>query len=137
MKGPWSFRIIGRYVLLQVPALVILIALLLLAKRWVDLPTWFIWGLIGLWIAKDAALFPLTWRAYDPDRAKAESPMLGARGIAEERLNPSGYIRVGGELWMAEIGGDAGPIERGERVRVHGVRGLTLLVSHGNHEGER
>lgn len=137
MKKPWSFRIIARYVLLQLPALIILIVLLLLAKRWVDLPTWFIWGLTGLWIAKDVALFPLTWHAYDPDRAKTESPMVGTQGIAEERLNPSGYIRVGGELWMAEVAGGDKPIERGQRVRVHGIRGLTLLVSYGDHEARR
>jgi membrane protein implicated in regulation of membrane protease activity len=110
---------------------------LVLAKRWVDLPPWFIWGLIGLWIAKDIALFPLTWRAYDQDRERVVSSMLGAQGTAEERLNPSGYIRVGGELWKAEVVGDVRPIEKGEGVRVKGIRGLTLLVGQGNHEGER
>ena len=137
MKKPWSSRIIVRYVLLQLPALAVLIVLLVLVKRWIDLPSWFIWGLIGLWIAKDIALFPLTWRAYEQDRAKAGSSMVGARGIAEERLNPSGYIRVGAELWQAEVVGDAPSIERGEGVRVQGIRGLTLLVSHGTNENER
>jgi membrane protein implicated in regulation of membrane protease activity len=136
MKKPWSSRIITKYALLQVPSLVMLIVLLVLAKRWVDLPSWFIWGLIGLWIAKDIALFPLTWRAYDQDRERAVSSMVGARGTAEEQLNPSGYIRVRGELWKAEVVGDVRPIERGERVRVQGIRGLTLLVGQGNHEGE-
>ena len=129
-------RIIIRYALLQVPALALLIVLLVLAKHWIDLPLWFIWGLICLWIAKDLALFPLTWRAYDQDHARHGSSMIGAPGIAEERLNPSGYIRVGGELWKAELAGNARPIEKGERVRIQGIRGLTLLVSRGNHEGE-
>jgi len=137
MKRPWSSRIIGKYVLLQVPALALLVVLLVLLKRWIDLPSWFIWCLIGIWIAKDIALFPLTWRAYDQDSAKAGSPMVGTRGIAEERLNPLGYIRVGGELWQAEVVDDAPPIEVGEVVRVQGIRGLTLLVSRGNSEGER
>jgi len=137
MKKPWSSRIITRYVLLQIPALVILFVLLVLAKRWIDLPSWFIWGLIGLWIAKDVALFPLTWRAYDQDHARSGSSMIGAIGIAEEKLNPSGYIRVRGELWKAEVVGNARPIERGEGVRIQGTRGLTLLVSRADHEGER
>jgi len=136
MKKLWSSRIIGKYVLLQVPALVILFVLLVLAKRWIDLPSWFIWGLIGLWIAKDLALFPLTWRAYDQDHARSGNSMIGARGIAEEKLNPSGYIRVGGELWKAEAVGNARPIVEGEGVRVQGIRGLILLVSRGNHEAE-
>ena len=130
MKKPWSSRIVIRYTLLQLPALAVLVVLLVLAERFIDLPLWFIWGLMGLWIAKDIALFPLTWRAYDQDHAKAESSILGARGIAEERLDPSGYIRVGSELWQ----GDAPSIEKGEGVRVQGIRGLTLLVSHGDHE---
>ncbi len=137
MKKPWSSRIITRYVLLQIPALVILFVLLVLAKRWIDLPSWFIWGLIGLWIAKDVALFPLTWRAYDQDHARSGSSMIGAIGIAEEKLNPSGYIRVRGELWKAEVVGNARPIERGDGVRIQETRGLTLLVSRADHEGER
>ena len=137
MKKPWSPHIIIKYILLQVPALAMLVVLLLLAKCWVDLPSWFIWGLIGLWIAKDMALFPLTWRAYDQDRGRAESPLVGARGIAEEQLNPSGYIRVGGELWQAEVKGDGPRIERGEEVLIQGIRGLTLLVSRGDNEAER
>jgi membrane protein implicated in regulation of membrane protease activity len=134
MKKPWSSRIIGKYVLLQLPAIAVLVVLLVIVKRWIDLPSWFTWGLICLWIAKDIALFPLTWRAYDQDRAKAVSSMVGARGIAEERLNPSGYTRVGGELWQAEVVDDAPPIEMGEVVRVRGIRGLTLLVSRCNNE---
>lgn len=136
MKKPWSSRIIVRYVLLQLPALAVLVVLLVLVKRWIDLPSWFIWGLIGLWIAKDIALFPLTWRAYDQDRARAASSMVGVRGIAEERLAPSGYIRVHGELWQAELAADSHPVERGERVRIQGIRGLTLLVIHSNNENE-
>lgn len=134
---PWSSRIIVKYVLLQLPALAVLVVLLVLVKHWIDLPSWFIWGLVGLWIAKDVALFPLTWRAYDQGRARAGSSMVGAWGIAEERLNPSGYIRVRGELWQAEVVGNAPPIEKGEEVRIQGIRGLTLLVSRGNTEGER
>jgi membrane protein implicated in regulation of membrane protease activity len=136
MKKPWSSRIIIRYALLQIPSLIILIVLLALAKRWVDLPSWFTWGLIGLWVVKDAALFPLTWRAYDQDRERDLGAMVGERGTAEERLNPLGYIRVRGELWKAELTDDARPIEKGEEVRVQGIRGLTLLVSLGNHEYE-
>lgn len=134
MKKPWSSRIVIRYTLLQLPALAVLFGLLVLAERFIDLPLWFIWGLMGLWIAKDIALFPLTWRAYDQDHAKDESSILGARGIAEERLDPSGYIRVGSELWQAEVVGDAPSVEKGEGVRVQGIRGLTLLVIHSDNK---
>jgi membrane protein implicated in regulation of membrane protease activity len=136
MKKPWSSRIVLRYALLQVPALALLIFLLILAKHWVVLPSWFIWGLIVFWAVKDVALFPLTWRAYDQDRSRAANSIIGACGIAEERLAPSGYVRIGGELWQAEVAGGAPPIDRGERVRVVNILGLTLLVSSIINEGD-
>lgn len=126
----WSSRVVIRYALLQIPALALLIVLLFLVQRWVDLPQWFIWGIILFWVAKDVILFPLTWRAYDQDRSRGAYSMVGVRGIAEERLAPSGYIRVHGELWQAEVMGDSPPIERGESIRIQGIRGLTLLVKH-------
>lgn len=51
--------------------------------------------------------------------------LIGEIGIAQQPLAPSGQILVHGELWQAE---SATPIEPGTRVRVAGVRGLTLLV---------
>ncbi|GAI89314.1 unnamed protein product, partial [marine sediment metagenome] len=92
-----------RYALLQVPALALLVVLLIVVQRWVDLPAWFSWGLVALWVAKDAILFPFTWRAYDWHRSGDANSMVGARGVTEEQLAPSGYIRVHGELWKAEV----------------------------------
>jgi len=104
-KRGWSFRIFLRYVLFQVPGLVLLYLLLILAQRVVALPTWFIWSLVALWVIKDLILFPVVWRAYDQERRDDASSMVGSRGIAEDRLDPSGYIRVHGELWKAEVMG--------------------------------
>lgn len=124
----WSVRVVVRYALFQVPAVVLLVLALALVRRWVDIPAWFVWGLVGLWVVKDLILFPFVWRAYDTDRAGAANCMVGARGIAKDRLAPSGYIRVRGELWRAEVMGDGPPIDRGQRVQVRGVCGLKLLV---------
>ena len=135
-KWTWSSRVVLRYALLQMPALALLILLLILVQRWVDLPAWFIYGLIVFWIAKDVILFPFTWRAYDQDRNRAVNSMVGARGITKDRLAPSGYIQVHGELWRAEVMGNALPVERGETVRVQGIRGLTLLVQHDDENRE-
>jgi membrane protein implicated in regulation of membrane protease activity len=53
--------------------------------------------------------------------------MIGRRGVAEGQLAPTGYIRVSDELWKVEvIGGRV--IEKGEAVRIRGIRGLILLV---------
>lgn len=130
----WSARIVLRYALFQVPAVVILVLIMVLVQRWVDLPRWFFWGLVALWVAKDVILFRFTWRAYDRERLEDTNSMIGARGFAEDRLAPSGYIRVHGELWQGEVLGGRPPIERGEGVRVRGIRKLTLLVERENEE---
>ena len=130
----WSSRIVVKYALLQMPALVLLILMLALVQRWVSLPAWFIWGLIAFWIAKDVILFPFTWRAYDRSYKGSANSMIGLRGIAENRLAPSGYVHVHGELWQAEAVENSLPIEKGESVRIYGNRGLTLLVHRDNKE---
>ena len=127
-KRGWSFRVFVRYVLFQVPGLVLLFLLLILARRVVALPTWFIWSLVALWVIKDLMLFPAVWHAYDQERRDDASSMVGSRGIAEDRLDPSGYIRVHGELWKADVMGGSRSIGKGEKVTVRGIRGLTLLV---------
>ena len=127
-KRGWSFRIFVRYMLFQVPGVVLLYLLLILAGRAVTLPTWFIWSLVALWVIKDLILFPVVWRAYDQERRDDSSSMVGSRGIAEDRLDRSGYIRVHGELWKAEVVGKSPSIGKGEKVTVRGIRGLKLFV---------
>lgn len=133
----WSARIVLRYALFQVPAVAILVLILVLVRRWVDLPTWFFWGLVAFWVAKDVISFPFTWRAYDRKRLEDTDTMIGTRGFAEDRLAPSGYIRVRGELWQGEVVGGGPPIEKGEGVRVRGIRKLTLLVQPENEESTK
>ncbi len=124
----WSTRVMVRYLLFQVPAAVLFVLALILAQRWVDISERLFWGLITLWVLKDIIMYPLVWRAYDPKGSNGANSMLGAQGVAENRLAPSGYIRVQGELWKTEVMGGGPPIERGTNVRVREVSGLILLV---------
>jgi membrane protein implicated in regulation of membrane protease activity len=129
MKRPdWPIQVVIRYALFQIPGFVLLMLILILVRRWVDFPPWFFWGSVFIWIVKDAVLFPFVWRAYDRSRLKDLHSLVGTEGIVEERLAPSGYIRVHGELWQAEMTSDGPPIEKGEVVRIQGIRGLVLLV---------
>ena len=126
-KG-WSARVVLRYALLQVPFTALVIVVLIWVRKWVDLPLWFICGLVAFLVIKDIVLFPFVWRAYDPDSPALTNQMEGARGIAINDLDPSGYVEIGAERWQAEVIAGNSPIRRGQRVRVHGIRGLTLLV---------
>ncbi|MBU2497693.1 MAG: NfeD family protein [Proteobacteria bacterium] len=130
MKGQgWTSRVVLKYTLLQLPALALLIVILILAGRWFDIPSRYSLGILLLWVAKDVALFPFVWRAYDTDPRKAANTMIGRLGMARDRLSPSGYVFIRGELWQAEVIEGNSSIEKGGTVRVHGVRGLTLLVT--------
>jgi membrane protein implicated in regulation of membrane protease activity len=106
----------------------VLVLILILLQRWVGLPSWFAWAVVVLWMAKDVALFPFVWHSYDRQCGEDRNSMVGAQGIAEERLAPSGYVRVHGELWQGEVMGGDPPIDGGQAVRVQEVNGLTLLV---------
>jgi membrane protein implicated in regulation of membrane protease activity len=133
-KRGWSGLILVRYALLQLPAIALLVLALIFVQRWVTIPAWVFWGSITLWIAKDVILFPFVWRAYDWNHSGSENSLVGKTGIVQDRLTPSGYIRVRGELWQAEVVGGSPPIDKEEKVRVQGMRGLTLLVQPDNEE---
>ena len=59
-------------------------------------------AIIGAWLAKDIIMFPYVWRAHDINRPGISRSMIGECGIVKKRLDPSGYIQIGGELWRAE-----------------------------------
>jgi membrane protein implicated in regulation of membrane protease activity len=115
-----------KYLLLQLPGAALFIIVLILMRRWTDLPAWLFWGLIVLWVGLDIVLFPFVRKAYEPQ--EGGNPMIGAPGVVENRLSPSGFVRIKGELWKAHVPKGSMPIDRGETVRVRAVEGLTLIV---------
>jgi membrane protein implicated in regulation of membrane protease activity len=122
------YTILIKYTLLQIPALVLIISILMLLKQWVAIPSYVVWGIVILWVIKDVILFPLTWRSYGSDRQHDPHPMVGRYGIAQQSLAPSGYVKIDGVLWRAEVIGDDSAINAGESIRVQKVNGLTLYV---------
>ena len=54
--------------------------------------------------------------------------MPGKQGLVEEELNPRGLIKVGGELWSAELVEGENLLPKGTRVEVIRVEGLVLKV---------
>lgn len=127
-RSGWSRRTLLRYALYQIPSLILFVTLLQGIRHWVDLSESHFWGFVLLWVAKDVLLFPFVWRAYDRSQERSSQKMIGKKGVAKERLDPSGYIFIHGELWKAEIAEGSPPIEKGEAVRVEGIRGRILLV---------
>ena len=117
-----------RYTLFQIPDLILLSLALAAAARWWGLPLSTSFLIVGLWIVKDVLLYPILKVAYQTEGPNASDRLSGAIGIAKEALDPRGYVRVGSELWRAELRGARTSVGAGERVRVIEVRGLELLV---------
>ncbi len=128
VKREWSFKVLVRYSLLQLPGIALVIGLLFLMQWWMDIPLWLRWLIIIIWVAKDAVLFPFVWRAYDWNQKDNRHTMIGMQGIALERLDPVGYISIRGEQWKAQVMGKGPPVEEGQKVVVNGIRGLTLYI---------
>lgn len=125
----WSSPVLAKYWAMQLPATVIVIVVLLAVEDGLGWPQWIVWTIVALWIAKDAILYPFVWRSYDPSYPTAlPYPTEGANGVAVDRIDPSGLVRISGELWRAELARGARWIEEGETVRVKARQGLTLLV---------
>lgn len=68
----------------------------------------------------------LVYKAYRRKTVTGAEAMMGATGVAITPLNPSGKVRIHGELWDAISTGDA--INKGAKITVEGLEGLTLRV---------
>ncbi len=115
-----------RYLAFQIPGWGVLALVLGAAIAWWDLSRTLAAAIFGLFVLKDAVLFPFVRVAYEPRSGGGVDALLGQRARAEEELAPEGYVRVGAELWRAEL--VRGRVERGAALRVVEVRGLTLVV---------
>jgi membrane protein implicated in regulation of membrane protease activity len=98
---------------------------LVLLNQLIHVPAWIVWTVISIWIIVNLALFPFVYRAYEKSVPVA---IPGSKGIAVDRLSPSGHVRLNGELWRAQVIEDDSAIEKGEVVTVQSMRGLTLIV---------
>ena len=125
----WSGVVLAKYWALQLPATAFVILVLLGLGKRLAWPQWIVWTAVVVWVAKDAILYPFLWRSYNPsDPAALPYPMEDAKGVAVECIDPSGLVRIGGELWRAVLSRGARRIQEGETVRVHARDGLTLFV---------
>ncbi|SVD69629.1 uncharacterized protein METZ01_LOCUS422483, partial [marine metagenome] len=115
-----------RYVLFQIPGWI----LALVAAWWLQtsrsIPTWLAIGLPICWFVKDMALYPFLRNAYANNDSLPIERLIGSRGRAIETLSPSGYIRIGTELWHAEA--DIEKVERDATVEVIGAKGMVLCI---------
>jgi len=127
-RKPIELRVVARYTAFQTPELLLVATLLFLFHEWHgDLPGWVAPVVLGVWVLKDAAMFPFVRKAYERSDDHSR-PLDGQLGVAQDSLRPDGYVQVSSELWRAECAPDGETIHAGDRVRVRETRGLTLIV---------
>lgn len=125
----WSRPVLAKYWAMQLPATAIILLIALALEDWFNWPHWIVWAAVAAWTTKDALFYLFVWSAYDPDYVTPfPYRMEGATGVAVDRIERSGTVRIWGELWHAELSGQQRQIELGEKVRVKSYQGLTLFV---------
>ena len=70
-------------------------------------------------------MYPMLRSAYSAGPPTGVESLVGSVGRAHETLDPSGFVKIGSELWRAT---SAEPVVVGQPVRVVGVSGMTLRV---------
>jgi membrane protein implicated in regulation of membrane protease activity len=123
----WSAAVLLKYTLLQLPELAFLILGIHYLQEWIHLPSWAIWVICLLWIAKDVILYPFVWQAYDWGGRHGDG-LVGEKGVARGDLSPLGYVAIRGELWRAQLKDHRLTIQTGQPVKVSDRDGLTLTV---------
>ena len=119
----------ARYALLQIPGAALVGVGLWLFWDETELPGWVGVLFFLFWVAKDALLYPLLRRAYQPGESSATRLLIGAHGTARSVLAPDGQVQVQGEIWRARAIVGEEPIALGTEVVVRGVDRFTLLVA--------
>ena len=124
-----SAAVFARYLLFQLPGCVVAAAVLAGLVHWEHLSSAVAYVLFGVWVVGEIALFPFLRVGYETGgtRGGAEA-LVGALGVAQEDLDPEGYVRMGAERWRAVVASECAPVAAGAEVRVREVRQLTLVV---------
>jgi membrane protein implicated in regulation of membrane protease activity len=115
------------HLILQVPDILLAGAILWVLHRWAGLPAQWTVVLFVLWVLKGIAMYAVLRRTFMPPATGPEA-LVGVRAVTREALAPRGYVRVGGELWLAEPARPLEVIAPETPVVVRALRGLTLVV---------
>jgi len=82
---------------------------------------------LGAWVVKDLALYPLLRPHMFADRGPATRDLVGRPAVVSKALSPEGYVKLGNERWRARTAAE-GRLEEGVRVRVVDADGMILTV---------
>ncbi len=117
-----------KYLLLQIPGWLATATVLSVLWHWQLLPRWLALLCFFAWLVKDLILYPLLRHAYEDGAKTGSAALIGAHGIAQGDLNPSGYVRVRGELWLAVALPADQVVASGTDVEIVNAEGMKVFV---------
>jgi membrane protein implicated in regulation of membrane protease activity len=124
----WNRSTLAKYLVVQVATLVLVVAALIVADQVVSVPIWLVVTILVLWIGKDIVLYLKVWRSYTVGENSPTKDLIGLEATVIYSLDPTGYVRVRGELWKAELRAPDHPALSGDATKVVGIKGTTLIV---------
>ena len=127
VKKSFTQTPIVRYILLQLPGAGLVLGFLWWLHASASLALWVAVAIFLLWIGKDVALYPVVRRAYESTPPPLER-LIGLQARVIHGFDRSGLVRLGSELWQAELLEKSGPVSANDVVIVESTRGLTLMV---------
>ncbi len=127
LERGWTAKIIVRYILLQIPMLILVSLVAIIAVDFFKMQHWGAIVFIAVWILKDSLMFFLVWPSYDWEKRKVEKSIIGEQATVQEILKPTGYVRYKGELWKAQIEPPDSRVKKRETVRIIAIESGMLL----------
>jgi membrane-bound ClpP family serine protease len=122
-------RVFARYLAAEVPSWIVLGVVLAVLMRVWDLSGSAAVLVLGLWVLKDLALFPVLRIAYEPGGGSGGAEnLIGERAVVSVALDPEGWVQIGAERWRARVSQSHSPVPVGAVVSVIAVEGLLLRV---------
>ena len=117
---------LGRYLLLELPEILIVTVLILILRRFIHLSLWMIGLAVLVLFLKALIVYPRVRKVFSQKPYTGVESVVGATGKVVETLNPEGIVKIRGELWTAES--KQGKIRKGEDIEVVAVSGSKLIV---------
>jgi membrane-bound ClpP family serine protease len=114
-----------RYVLFQIPDLIITLLVLIIIQQFFDLPFWIILLILLASILKDIIMFPFVWKSYLVHDREDHANIKGQVCIATEDFEAHGMVQINGELWKAI---SLSPVKKNDRLLIQKISGLELFV---------
>lgn len=126
-KRKRAFALYSLVTTLTEEAVLVAVVLWVLPSFGINIPLWLLVAFTVAWGVWSYLMFRLGLTVIGKVPVVGAEALIGVRCRTTAPLSPDGYVRVGGELWLAHS--MAGNVGEGSEVVIVDVKGLTLLVT--------